>query len=137
MKRYSALVPGLILIFVGGWFLAQNMGLSLPNIWNLWPAFIVFGGLSSLTQYFSQGRTNTSHLFNATLAILLGAFFFMFSLGYWQWPMMAQFWPLLLLIVGTAFFVQWLFEVRVTRRLILALVIGGAGALSIDGLLSR
>jgi uncharacterized protein YjeT (DUF2065 family) len=32
-----------------------------------------------------------------------------------------------LIIVGAAFFVQWLVEVRVTRRLILALVVGGIG----------
>ena len=127
MKSYRALIPGLVLILIGGWFLAQNLGLPLPDIWNLWPAFIVLGGVSSLTSYFSQGRTNSSHLFNATLAILLGVFFFMFSLGIWQWEMMAQFWPLLLIIVGAAFFAQWLVEIRVTRRLFLALVVGGIG----------
>ena len=127
MKTYRALFPGLILIFIGGWFLAQNLGLPLPNVWNLWPAFLVLGGVSSLMNYFSQGRVNSSHIFNATLALLLGAFFFMFSLGFWQWEMMAQFWPLLLIIVGTAFFAQWLVEIRVTRRLILSLVVGGVG----------
>lgn len=127
MKNYRALIPGLVLILIGGWFLAQNLGVLLPDIWNLWPGFIVLGGVSSLTKYFSQGRVNGAHLFNATLAILLGVFFFMFTLGVWQWEMMAQFWPLLLIIVGAAFFVQWLVEIRVTRRLILALVVGGIG----------
>src|SRR3972149_4238376 len=98
MNNYRALIPGLVLILIGGWFLAQNLGVPLPNFWNLWPVFLVLGGVSSLTKYFSQGRTNSSHVFNATLAILLGAFFFMFSLGIWQWEMMAQFWPLLLII---------------------------------------
>lgn len=127
MKPFRALIPGLILIFIGGWFLAQNLGIALPNIWNLWPAFIILGGISSLVSYFSQGRSNSSHLFNAALSFMLGAFFFMFSLGIWQWSMMAQFWPLLLIIVGLAFFIQWAVEIRVTRRLILALLVSGVG----------
>jgi len=127
MKQYRALLPGLVLIFIGVWVLAKNLDAPLPEIWTLWPIFIVIGGISSLMRYFSEGRTNNSHLFNATLSILLGAFFFMFSLGYWKWESMAQFWPLLLIIVGAAFFVQWLVEIRVTRRLIFALVIGGIG----------
>ncbi|MBI5081063.1 MAG: hypothetical protein HZB17_07140 [Chloroflexi bacterium] len=45
MKNYRALIPGLVLILIGGWFLAQNLGVLLPDIWNLWPGFIVLGGV--------------------------------------------------------------------------------------------
>ena len=125
----SYFLTAIFVILLSTWFEAQSLGFPMPSFFvgNLLPAFIVIGGLSSLMRYFSEGRTNSSHLFNATLAILLGAFFFMFLLSYWQWESMAQFWPLLLIIVGAAFFVQWLAEIRVTRRLIFALVVGGIG----------
>lgn len=122
MKRLSVFIPGLILIVLGGWFLAQNLGAPLPDIWTLWPAFIVFGGVNSLIEFFARGRTDTERIFNGVLGILIGGFFFMFTLGYWQWAAMGQLWPILILILSISFFAQWLTQPSRTRRLIPAIV---------------
>jgi hypothetical protein len=55
-NRRGAIIPGLFLILLGGWFLAQNLGAPLPQIGKLWPAFPLVFGLAMLVRYFTEGR---------------------------------------------------------------------------------
>jgi hypothetical protein len=125
----SAIIPGLFLIAIGVWLLAQNLGVSLPGLERLWPVFPLLGGLAFLIQYFGNGRRDDGLVFVGVAALLVGAFFFAFTLvplrfddgGLNRW------WPVFILIGAAAFFAQWLANVRAWGRLVaagLALVIG-------------
>jgi hypothetical protein len=46
----------------------------------------------------------------AVINFLVGAFFFGFTFGFFEWGDMAVLWPVFPLIVGVAFFVAWLFS---------------------------
>lgn len=128
-RRFRSLFPGLLLLAVGGWLLAQNLKVPLPDIRSLWPAFPIIGGMALLGDYFASGRQDSGKVFVGVAAILVGAFFFMFTLGYWSWGSMEQSWPLFVLIGSVAFFAQWLAEPS-RRSVLLPAVIALAVGLS-------
>lgn len=113
MNRKSIL-PALVLICLGSWFLADNVGLTLPNLGQLWPGFIVLGGLSALVTYFVGANKNPEQIFSGLVALGTGLFFFIFTLdlawpiiGRIRWSDMSLLWPLFPLISGLAFIGQF------------------------------
>ena len=44
-KMWGSVMPGVILVFVGGVFLLNNYGVTNINIGNLWPLFIIIPGI--------------------------------------------------------------------------------------------
>ena len=110
MTQRSSLIPGLILIAIGGWFLAGNLGVRLPDIAALWPLLPLIGGVSSLIDYFRTGRRDSGKVFFGVAALGVGVFFFMFTLGQLRWAQMGDYWPVFLLIASAAFLAQWLVE---------------------------
>jgi hypothetical protein len=107
-KRSSALVPGLVLIALGVWFLADSLGLRLPGLGDLWPLFPLVSGLAFLAQYFLGGRRDEGLVFTGVSAALIGAFFLSITLGPLDWGDLGRLWPVFPLIGGLAFLVQWL-----------------------------
>ena len=105
MKR---IFPGLLLIIAGGYLLALNFGMQVPDIGSLWPVFPTMLGIFLLFEALTDNR---DAIFPATLFILTGIFCFMFTLGYLPWQDMSTLWPVLLLIMGLSFlllfFVRW------------------------------
>jgi hypothetical protein len=139
-NRRGAILPGLFLILLGGWLLAQNLGARLPQIQNLWPAFPLVFGLAMLVRYFSEGRREEGLVFTGVAATLVGAFFFAFTLGPLEWAQMRDFWPVFVLIGSAAFFAQWLARPRNVGLLVpavLALIVGGVFMLANTGALNR
>ncbi len=137
--RRGAIIPGLLLILLGGWFLADNLGAPLPNLGDLWPAFPLFFGLAFLIQFFTGGRRDDGLIFVGVGGALVGAFFFAFTLGPLEWAQMGTFWPVFILIGSAAFFGQWLARPRNLGLLIpaiIALVVGGVFLLGNAGALS-
>ncbi|MGH2521265.1 MAG: LiaI-LiaF-like domain-containing protein [Anaerolineales bacterium] len=131
-NRRSAIIPGLILILLGGWLLAQNLGVGLPGLDQLWPGFPLFFGLAFLLQFFLGGRTDDGLVFVGVAATLIGAFFFAFTLGLLHWSDMGRYWPVFVLIGGAAFLAQWV--VRPSQRgllipALMALLVGGVALL--------
>lgn len=110
MIQRSSIIPGLLLVLLGLWFLAGNFGLRLPDLSTLWPIFPLLGGLASILDYFRTGRHDSGKIFFGVAAAGVGAFFFMFTLGRLAWSQMGQYWPVFLLILSAAFFAQWLVE---------------------------
>lgn len=106
--RRINLFPGLILILLGGWFLAQNLGWGLPALEQLWPVFPMLLGLGALVQFLTGGRQDEGLLFFGVGAILTGAFFFAITLGPLTWADLNRWWPVFPLIGGVAFLAQWL-----------------------------
>ncbi len=126
-NRRGAILPGLFLIFLGGWFLAQNLKVPLPQIQNLWPAFPLVFGLAMLVRYFAEGRREDGLVFIGVTGALIGAFFFAFTLGPLEWGQMGDFWPVFVLIGSAAFFVQWLTQPRNFGLLVPAVLTLGVG----------
>ena len=127
-NRRPAIIPALFLILFGAWLLAQNMGVPLPNWDRGWPALPLFFGVAFLLQFFLGGRRESGLVFVGVAAALVGAFFFAFTLGPYQWNDMGRYWPVFVLIGSAAFFAQWLAQPRERGLLVpafLALAVGG------------
>jgi hypothetical protein len=126
--RRGAIVPGLVLIALGAWFLADALGVRLPSLGDLWPVFPLGFGLAALAQFFLGRRRDEGLVFSGVSASLLGAFFFAITLGPLDWGDLGRYWPVFVLIGGLAFLAQWLARPAERGLLVpalLALLVGG------------
>lgn len=104
--KLGTMWAGLALIGLGVAFLiAQWIG------WDkIWPIFPLLGGLAFLGGYVASGFRESGLVFVGVAAVLVGVFFFGFSLGAWEWEQMEQLWPVFVLIGGVAFGALFLAE---------------------------
>ena len=111
-SRSGVLIPGLVLIGLGAWFLVQALGVDLPGMEALWPIFPTIVGLSLFVGWLVKPNKRDNHgvMIPAVINFLVGVFFFGFTFSIFQWSDMAVLWPVFPLIVGVAFFVAWLFS---------------------------
>ena len=138
MTKKQSLLPAIILILLGLWFLAGNFGLTLPGLEQLWPGFIMLGGAAALWSYFSGKNSDSGQIFTGLLALGLGAFFFLFTLnlrlpvlGRVGWGEMNTLWPGFLLIGGAAWVGQYILSgFKGADRMALGLLTIGLGALA-------
>ena len=119
--RRGTIIPGLILILVGVWFLASNLGvkLNLPSMDTMWPIFPLVVGLLFLSGY-ALNRRDPGMLFIGLAATLIGAFFFLFTLRLplpitglqdgVRWDDMERLWPAFVVIGGLSFIALFLAE---------------------------
>ena len=110
--RAGVVVWGLIMIAIGGWFLLRTLGFRLPGMGQMWPIFPTLVGLSMFVGWLftPDKRANHGIMIPATINVLVGLFFFGFTLGILRWGDMGFLWPVFPLIVGIAFFVAWVFS---------------------------
>jgi hypothetical protein len=116
MDRRGALIPALVLILIGVFFLLVNLGV-LPklSIAESWPGIVMFVGIMFWLGFiFSRGH-DAGLAFVGTIITLIGAFFFLFTLhtfvpgyGSIQWGDQGRLWPAYPMIVGIAFVVLWI-----------------------------
>ena len=126
-NRRGAIIPGLLLVLLGAYLLAQNLNVPLPGLDALWPVFPLIFGLAFVTQFFLGGRTDDGLIFVGVAGTLVGAFFFAFTLGRLSWGQMGTYWPIFVLIGGVAFLAQWLVRPAQRGMLVpafLALIVG-------------
>ena len=131
-QRRGAIFPGLVLIALGLWFLADALGWQLPGLGDLWPIFPLGFGLAGLVNYFVEGRQNPGLVFTGVSSALIGALFFAITLGPLEWGDLGRLWPLFVLIGGLAFTAQWLVQPSERGLLVpglLGLVVGGVALL--------
>ncbi len=117
--RRGTIIPALILILVGVWFLADNLGAKLPSMDAMWPAFPLGAGLLFLGGYVLN-RRDPGLLFIGLAATLIGAFFFLFTLNLRlpvtglqdgvRWDDMQRLWPAFVVIGGLSFIALFLAE---------------------------
>jgi hypothetical protein len=117
--RRGSIIPALILILLGLWFLAGNLGVHLPGMDAMWPIFPLGGGLLFLGGYLF-GRRDPGLIFVGLAATLVGAFFFLFTLrvplpvagmqGGVRWSDMGRLWPAFVVIGGASFIALFLAE---------------------------
>jgi hypothetical protein len=115
-RRSGAIVPAVVLIAIGIFFLLANLG-TLPrvSIVQLWPALPALLGIGLLLQFFIGGMRDPGLVTGGTIFLLVGLFFFLFTLGIdvaplgrITWGDMARLWPAFPTIVGIALLLQWL-----------------------------
>ena len=126
-QRRHSIVPGIVLILAGVFLLLEK--LDVLNVgWDmLFPALLVFLGILFAVRGFTDG--NRRMVFPAVFFILLGLFFGLRSAADFWWLDWADSWPLMLVIVGLAFFAQYLVQTRDTSLLVISvllLIIGGS-----------
>lgn len=90
-------VTGVGLIVVGVLFLLVTNGIFIG--WrHIWPLFPVAAGVLMLRSW--SGRRNANHLFGGLVAVILGAFLLLFSVGILDWTTMETAWPFIPIVVG-------------------------------------
>ncbi len=128
--RRGALIPGAFLILIGGWLLAESLGLRLPGLGQMWPGFLILFGFGFVAQFFAGQRRDEGLVFVGVASALLGAFFLLITLGPLEWRDLGRYWPVFVLIGGAAFLAQW--RAQPEQRALLvpggaALLVGLAG----------
>ena len=110
--RTGVVIWGLIMIAAGGWFLLRTLGFRLPGMGQMWPIFPTLVGLSMFVGWLFAPNKRENHgiMIPATINLLVGLFFFGFTLGFFPWSWMGVLWPVFPLIVGISFFVAWVFS---------------------------
>jgi hypothetical protein len=110
----------------------------------VWPLFPLAAGVAFWVGYFVSGARDGGLAFVGTAALLIGLFFFGFTLGYWDWEEMAQLWPVFVLIGGVSFLALFIAERRGAGRdlgvlglALAALIAGVAGLLYTSGQLNE
>lgn len=92
---------GLILLSLGGFFLAERFGAMAFDIERAWPAIlIVVGSVLLLSAPFRGGAAK---VLPGLINVFLGFFFLLFTQGVVDWDRLEALWPVFPLIVGIAF----------------------------------
>jgi hypothetical protein len=117
MKERPSLGIAIVLIAVGSFFLLRELGAfgdRALDFEELWPGILVLVGAAFLLQFFLGGTRDPGFAFVGTAALLLGFFFFLFTLnvelpfrvdeipGPIDWDDMEYLWPVFPIIGGIA-----------------------------------
>ncbi|MGE5598251.1 MAG: LiaI-LiaF-like domain-containing protein [Bacteroidota bacterium] len=100
-------VLGIILVLLGVIFLLPSLDLPFLRWENLWPLYIVLGGLAFLTGWIVSPAHEPGLAFVGAAIFLTGVFFIPFAWGMVAWHQMAVWWPVFPFIGGLAFLVLW------------------------------
>ena len=99
--RMSGLIAGVLLLFVGGLFILQNMGVvHAGRISDYWPMCLIWIGLSKML-----APTRSRRFASGWTILLLGVVFQLGGLGLISWRL-RELWPVLLVLVGTGLIVE-------------------------------
>ncbi len=133
-RRNVPIVPGLLLILLGLWFLGRQLQLPLFVEHVLWPWLLIAVGVIIWVRYALTTPRSSDDVYWGTGTILGGAFLLAWQNGYilpemtgWE-----QLWPILPLIMGIAGLVQWLFAIRNWGALIFGLLFGAIGVVGLS-----
>ncbi|HEY76185.1 MAG TPA: hypothetical protein G4O00_08390 [Thermoflexia bacterium] len=133
--RRSIVFLALVLIAVGCYFLLVQLRLGIPTVDQIWPAFPLVWGITSLITYFRSDRKAESRVFWGTALVLSSLFLFLISMGDQDYSVLRTWWPVFVAIVGIAFLALWLAQgLRDWEILFLAIfgLIFGGGALVVN-----
>ena len=102
------LVVGSVMVGLGLLFLVSRFWPGMPGLDRLWPVFPMAGGMLFLLQYLAGGLKEPGLVFPGVAALGVGFFFFLFTLGPFEYEQMERLWPVFPLIGGIAFFWTWI-----------------------------
>ena len=101
------LTLGTVLVVVGTWIFLQNLGVNLPGLEEMWPILPCLAGAALLVSFFTGKDRGAGRVFLGTSGLLVGLFFFAFTLGPLEWWEMEVYWPAYPLMGGMAFLATW------------------------------
>ncbi len=103
-----SILPGLILVVIGCIILFNKFDLFDFRFRDIFPYLLLFLGFWFLYRLIGQGHRSAA--FPATLFVLFGAFLIISRHSYYFWRFydFGDFWPIVLVIIGLAFLVQFL-----------------------------
>ena len=107
-RRAGGLFWGGMFMLVGAWFLLDRLSFDMPSMEEMWPMFPFLFGLAVLISFFTRASNPAGSVWPATLGLLLGSFFFLFSFQILDWSDLSELWPVFPLIAGVAFFATFL-----------------------------
>lgn len=129
--RKGAIIPALVLILLGVYFLLNELAIGIPGWDKIWPVFPFAGGLAFLGGYIFGRRRDPGLVFVGTAATLVGLAFFFITLGPLEYRDLQTWWPVFVLIGGAAFLCQWMAagfrDWGALFLALVALVVGAAG----------
>jgi hypothetical protein len=134
MRKKGTVLLALALIILGCYLLLSELGVELPGWSHIWPAFPLFGGLALIIRFATNAQGDPDQIFLGAAAALVGAVFFLITVGPLTYGDLEAWWPVFVLIAGVAFLAQWAATgLRNRDALFLGLValIVGTGALTI------
>ena len=101
------LALGTVLVVVGTWIFLQNLGVNLPGLEEMWPILPCLAGAALLVSFFTGKDRGPGRVFLGTSGLLVGLFFFAFTIGPLEWWEMEVYWPAYPLMGGVAFLATW------------------------------
>lgn len=111
-QRSRPIIPAIILILVGVWFLLQNLDVPGFRLDVLWPVILVIGGVALIVRHFNNPLANPDDLGGAIFMTLLGVFFLGWYNGNWFGKDWTLAWPVFPLLIGVSNGISWLFHWR-------------------------
>ena len=103
----GSVILGIVLVTAGVWFFLRNLGVGLPGPAELWPVFPCLAGVAFLGSFVTSKNRSPGLVFLGTAGLLVGLFFFTFTVGPLQWWRMEDYWPAFPLIAGLSFVATW------------------------------
>ena len=95
---------GLGLIFLGVVFLLENLTVIRFNFFQIWPVFVILGGVGFLLGFFIN-KKNYGLVMPGIILIIYGSLFMYCNIMGWEY--MQSLWPVFLLGPGLGFFVLY------------------------------
>ena len=95
---------GLGLIFLGIVFLLENLNVIRFNFFQIWPVFVILGGVGFLLGFFIN-KKNYGLVMPGIILIIYGSLFMYCNIMGWEY--MQSLWPVFLLGPGLGFFVLY------------------------------
>jgi len=115
-RNRGTLVAAVLLIGFGLFFLLVNTSVIRVSMVQLWPAIPVLIGAALFVQFFAGRMRDPGLVTGGTIFLLIGLFFFLFTLGVTieplgriRWGDMAVLWPAIPTIIGVGILMQWIF----------------------------
>jgi hypothetical protein len=139
MSTRQRVLPGLILILIGIWALLQSLGIEWLRMDRFWPIILIGVGLVSLFTALTSTPPSTDGVWFGLAAGLAGGLFLYITIGPASWSDMTWLWPAFPAIIGIAWVVAWLVNIREVSNLVaggIALVVAGIGYLYVSGWLA-
>jgi hypothetical protein len=125
-----AMIPGILLILIGVWFLLSSLGVEWLSMERLWPVILIIGGILSFVGGLREKEHDSGAFWFGIVGTLSGLVFLYITVGPAEWSDMAQLWPIFPAIAGMGWLAEWIFAPRAFANLALGLaglLVGGVG----------
>ncbi|MBN1550938.1 hypothetical protein JW979_05700 [bacterium] len=105
-KKKNSIMPGIVLITIGIWFLARHWTDSSLFWYRTYPLLML--GFSGFLFLETRRRANSGALFWAVALLIVGGFYILRNYGMLEEYYLDEYWPVYMLAAGIAFIVMFI-----------------------------